>query len=296
VELYEFAPKTAASILLPDQEVILCPIGDIQLGSPGCEVDRLKAHIAWAEGLRKQGKSVYYLGMGDYIDADSPSNRKRIKALWGDMYDSTRASIIKGREVYLEEVKKILAPTVGHWIGLLSGHHIAEFEDGTNGDSRLAQFLKTKYLGSSTMLHLRFRGGNLNRGVTCKIWAHHGEGSGQSITAPINKVMQRAVPYWFANLYLIGHYHSKATQPIPWIESTTGPGGEVKLKGTTRYIVSTGGWLAGYAENSKGAFGLPEGNYIEKAMLAPHTLGAPVIFIRPKRTSSEVRIDLNVSV
>jgi len=295
MELFEFAPKTAASILLPDQEIILCPIGDIQYGSPGCEVDRLKAHIAWAEGLRKQGKSVYYIGMGDYTDADSPSNRKRIVAIWGDLYDSTRAAIIKGREVYLEEVKKLLAPTVGHWIGLLSGHHIAEFEDGTNGDSRLAQFLKTKYLGSSTMLHLRFKGRGYD-GAVCKIWAHHGEGSGQSVSAGINKVMQRAVPYWFANLYLMGHFHSVDAKPIPWIESVTGPGGEVHLKGTKRFIVVTGGWLAGYAEGSKDAFGLPVGNYIEKAMLAPHTLGAPVIFIRPKRDRHGVRIDLNVSV
>lgn len=295
MELYEFAPKTGASILLPEKEIILCPIGDIQLGSPGCEVDRLKRHIAWAEDLRKQGRSVYYIGMGDYIDADSPSNRKRMQAMWGEMYDSTRATVLAGRAHYLEEVKKLLKPTVGHWIGLLSGHHYSEFEDGTNADSRLAQYLQTKYLGRSTMLHLRFKGRGYH-GVTCKIWAHHGEGSGQSVAAAINKVMQRAVPYWFANLYLMGHYHSKGTQPIPWIESTTGKDGEVKLQGTTRYIVSTGGWLAGYAENSKNVFGLPEGNYIEKAMLAPHTLGAPVIFIRPKKTKNGVRIDLNVSV
>lgn len=295
MELLEFAPKTAKSFLLPAEEIVLCPIGDIQYGSPGAEIGRLKEHLRWCENLRKEGKEVYYVGMGDYIDADSPSNRARLKAIWGSNYDSTNAAILRGRAEYLKDVQRILAPTKGHWIGLLSGHHYADFEDGTNADSRLCQYLEAPYLGTSAMIHLRFklRGAS---SVTCKIWLHHGEGSGQSVAAPINKVMQRAVPYWFAHLYLMGHYHSKSTQPIPWIDTEVGPNGDVVMKGMTRYIVSTGGWLAGYAANAKDAYGLPHGNYVEKAMLAPHTLGAPIIFIRPRENGGKKRIDINVSV
>src|SRR5574341_286203 len=296
MELVEFVPQTAPSFLLPAEEVILCPIGDIQYGSPGCEVARLKRHIAWAEGLRKEGKKVYYLGMGDYVDVASPSNRKRLLSVMGSLYDSTKEAINVGAEMHLKKVQRILAPTKGYWLGLLSGHHLWEFPDGTNTDSRLAQFLETNYLGSSTIIHLRFQYRNKNKSAVCKIWAHHGEGSGQTVTAAINKVMQRAVPYWFANLYLVGHYHSKSTQPIPWIDTQTTPEGLVQMKSITRYIVATGSWLGGYATGTKGATGLAEGNYVEKGMLAPHTLGAPIIFIRPRQSGGRLRIDLNVSV
>ncbi len=300
MELREFAPTVGKSLLLPHKEIVLCPLGDIQLGSPGCKIDRLKKHIAWAEGLRAKGAEVYYVGMGDYVDVASPSNRKILKKAFVDLYDSTKILFDEAANRLLEDLEKVLAPTKGHWIGLLSGHHLYEFEDGTNTDTRLAQFLETTYLGNSALVHLRFGKTSKSSSATAKLWLHHGQGGGQTVTAAINKVMQRAVPYWMANLYMIGHYHTKQAVPIPWIDSYVTKDGDVKLTGMTRYIVCTGGWLAGYEENTHDGNKVAKGNYIENAMLAPHTLGAPVIFIRPVRERkdgySTTRIDINVSV
>ena len=300
MELREFTPTVGKSLLLPCKEIVLIPLGDIQLGAPGCKIDRLKKHIAWAEGLRAKGSAVYYVGMGDYVDILSPSNRKILKKAYVDLYDSAKLMFDDAAERLLRELQQVLKPTVGHWIGLLSGHHLYEFEDGTNTDTRLAQFLETTYLGDSAMIHLRFGKTSKSNGATAKLWLHHGQGGGQTVTAAINKIMQRAVPYWMANLYMIGHYHTKQAIPIPWIESYTAKDGSVKLTGTTRYLVCTGGWLAGYEEGTTDGNKIAKGNYIEKAMLSPHTLGAPVIYIRPVRERkdghSTTRIDINVSV
>lgn len=301
MELREFTPKVGKSIVLPStKEVVLVPLGDIQLGAPGCKLDRLKKHIKWAEGLRAAGAEVLYVGMGDYIDVVSPSNRKILKKAFVDLYDSAKLMFDDAADRLLKDLQKVLAPTKGHWIGLLSGHHLYEFEDGTNSDTRLAQFLETTYLGDSAMLHLRFGKSSSAGAATCKIWLHHGQGGGQGVAAALNKIMQRAVPYWMANLYMIGHYHTKQAIPIPWIDSYVDKQGEVRLTGTTRYLVCTGGWLAGYEEGTTDGAKVAKGNYIEKAMLSPHTLGAPVIYIRPVRErkdgASTTRIDINVSV
>lgn len=300
MEILTLTPDTAPSFLLPMEETILCPLGDIQYGAPGCEVERLERHIDWAEGLRAQGKQVYYIGMGDYVDVASPSNRGKLRSVRGDLYDSVNNMMEEAAQRNLEQVQELLAPTKGYWFGLLSGHHYWEFPDGTNTDSRLAQFLETNYLGTCAYLHLRY--GNTSNGrarTVCKIWAHHGEGGGQTVSSAINKLMQRVVPYWEANLYLMGHYHTKDAKPIPWVYSNTGHDGEAVLRGTTRYMVITGGFLSGYTTGSKGTAGLPESTYVEKKLLAPQTLGAPVIFIRPHRMGENnnfVSIDINVSI
>lgn len=296
MELTSYEPETAPSFLLPNMdEMVLLPIGDVQYGSPGCELDRFKRHIDWALGLMDRGIKVKFIGMGDYIDVASPSNRKLIKQFRTQAYDSVNMMIDEAAERHLDVMKKILEPTKGHWLGLLRGHHVWEFENGIDTDSMLAEFLETKYLGRCAMVHLRFEDPVQKYSATCKIWAHHGEGGGQSISAPISKVMQRAVPYWFAHLYLMGHYHSKGTQPLPWVDSYCKRNGEVILTGTTRYIVSTGGFLGGYAVGGRTRAGMPAAGYIEDAMLAPNTLGAPAIFIRPRRSHGRPTIDINVS-
>lgn len=294
MELVSFAPETAPSLLLPEKEILLLPIGDIQYGTPGCDMDRLKRHIKWGESMRAKGHSVYYVGLGDYSDLISPSNRKLVKQMKINAYDSLKSMMDDAAMENLEVMKKVLKPTVGKWIGMVSGHHYWEFEDGMNTDFMLARYLETPYLGRCALIHLRF---NQNKWTsTAKIWLHHGQGGGQTASAPINKVMRNAVPFWMAHLYLIGHYHSKSTQPIPWIDSVCDQDGKVRMIGTTRYIVSCGGFLGGYAAEGRNAAGVAIPNYIEEAMLSPNTLGAPVIFIRPVRKSGIPTIDLNVLV
>lgn len=296
MEFVRLEPKTADSFLLPYKEMILLPLGDIQHGAQGCDIDRLRRHIAWGEKLRAEGKAVYYIGMGDYLDVASPSNQRALYRLRGDAYDSLKQMIDEGMERSLRKIQRILKPTVGHWLGLVTGHHVYEFGDGTTTDSRLAEFLGCKYLGNNAIVHLVFKTDDGKSKVICKIWLHHGEASGTTLEASIRKLRANVIPYWFANLYLIGHFHQKVAAPIPWTDTDVTKSGDVIWKGTTRYLVCTGSFLKGYQEGAKNASGLPAGDYAEQRMLPPNALGAPVIFIRPVRNHGATGIDINISI
>lgn len=243
----------------------------------------------------------YFLGMGDYIDVASPSNRKLIGQIRSGLYDSVRRMMDERVTDYVNALYEILEPSKGRWLGLLTGHHTWEFEDGTTTESILASRLQSAMLGDCAVVALKLgKRGEMssNRpGPVAYIWAHHGVGGGMTAGAALNKVAGSVVPYFFANVYLMAHQHRKAATAIPWIEYRFGPGGKVRTIATTRYIVATGSFLKAYEAGSRGAKGYPEGSYVEKRMLGPVSLGAPVISIRPVyQNGTGTRIDVNVSV
>src|SRR3990172_5992539 len=84
MELISFEPKTVKSYFLPYKETRIIPIGDVQYGST-TDVERLRKYLSWGT---KQ--NAYFLGMGDYLDVGSPSNRRVISSLRGSLYDSIR--------------------------------------------------------------------------------------------------------------------------------------------------------------------------------------------------------------
>ena len=293
MELTVFEPETAPSFLLPSlQEVVIVPLGDIQAGAAGCDLPRLKRHIAWA--LETFGDNLYFLGMGDYLDVASPSNRKAIYRLKGDAYDSVNAMMDRAMDAEIDKLKKILAPTRGRWLGLIRGHHEYHFPT-TTSDAKLAEYLGCPLLGHCALIHLILRDETGRRKAVAKLWIHHGVGAGVTLEAGIRKIRGSVVPYWFANAYLVGHYHQKSTTPVPWIDTVV-VNDKPEWVSQSRYIISTGSFLKGYQEHSIDGMGLPTGDYVEKAMLPPNVLGGPVVFIRPKVVHNRAIIDINVSV
>ncbi len=94
---------------------------------------------------------------------------------------------------------------------------------------------------------------------------------------------------FFADVYLMGHQSKLGVTKVPWITQNGS-----RTNGINRYIVATGGFMEGYQVGSKDAFGEPAGSYVEKKMLVPVALGAPLIMLRP--VFSESRVDINVSI
>ena len=299
MEIISAEPKVVKSYWLPMQEARIMPLGDIQygagFGAEGSDVPRLKRYLSWGAE-----HDVRFVGMGDYVDVASPSNRRAMSELRGRLYDSVRRAIDEKVGQQVDELKDILRPSVGKWFGLLRGHHYWEFEDGTTTDSRLAEYLKCPLLGDCAVLILTFRrrsGGGIKR-LQAKIWLHHGPSSGaaQLETAPLTR-LEHVTKKFFANVYLVGHYHKKGVTVMPWIDFAENRGA-VRMVGTNRYLVSTGAFLRGYQHGSKGPDGRPAGGYAEKAMLGPTALGAPLVMLRPVFTHDHTgdRIDVNVQV
>src|SRR3989304_5688136 len=122
-------------------------IGDLQWAGNkqgGTALSSLQHTIKTALAEEANGKIVRFVGMGDYTDFASPSNRSRLKA--ANLYDTATDIIDQKAEELTEEIGDYLKPTRGKWLGMVEGHHLHELKDGTTTDMRDR---KSKRLNSS---------------------------------------------------------------------------------------------------------------------------------------------------
>ena len=260
----------------PKEPFLLLPIGDIQwAGQKGDTVlGMLQRHIEW--GVEHK---AWFLGMGDYIDFASPSNRQRLRS--AALYD-TATDVIddKALDLTFELFEKALKPSKGRWLGLLEGHHFSQLKDGTTTDMRLCEMLGAQFLGTSAIINLVFQGPHNKRG-TVKVWCHHGVGGGGRPGSPLLKLDQLPL-HWDADIYLMGHQTKKVAVPVDYITSVFGQGRSTPhLVHKTKLLACTGGFLKGYQVGRKDGI-VPRGNYVEQKMLNPVALGGVLIKIRPR--------------
>ena len=128
--------------------------------------------------------------------------------------------------------------------------------------------------------------------TTCTIWCHHGEGYGRGAGAPLTK-LQTLMPFFDADIYLMGHMHKVVGAPLDQIYMTRKQPPQLKYK--TKIIAGTGSFLRGHMQGSNKA-GRATGSYVEKGMLPPVSLGGVVITVKPVHTSSEDRLDMRISL
>ena len=271
IEILDFSPKTSKLKRLPWEPIKLMPLGDIQSGVDSCDLDLLAKRID--RGVRE---GALFIGMGDYLDVASPSSRAKLKA--GGFYDSVWETLDDAMLHHESDLMRILEPTIGRWLGLLEGHHTYEYQNGSTTDINLCRQLGTDFLGSCSMIRLRFDDGN-RHSVDCVIWAHHGVGAGVSAAAPVVK-LERVVEWADADLYLMGHQHKRAAAAIPRFYMVGNKNPTVVAR--ERLLVGTGSYLKGYMKGSVSG-GRKGGTYVEKAMMRPVSLGSPLITIIPTR-------------
>jgi hypothetical protein len=293
LEIKTFEPKKVAAWALPMHEVRILPLSDIQYGAQGCDVDRLKRHVDW--GLQND---CHFIGLGDYLDVASPSNRRMLREI--TLYDSVREMMDNKMDDELKKLLRILEPTKGRWLGLVSGHHLWEFADGTTTDTRLAAALDTHYMGDGAAVSiLQFKhqhaGTKRTRNGTAKIWFHHGQGGGQTAGSPLNR-LEHIAKTFYADVYLMAHQHRKVSTKMPFIDYEAGPRGGIHFTSRNRILACTGGFLKGYEMGTTNPFGHPASSYVEKAMMTPTALGGVLVFVRPRILSGRVTIDVDISL
>lgn len=259
------------------QRVVVAPVGDLQYsGKSGPTAqDHIKRHI---EHCLKY--DAWFIGLGDYIDFLSPSNRKRLAA--AALYD-TASEVIheKAHELVDELYDTLLKPTTGRWLGLLEGHHLYE-GNGETSDQWLAEKLKAPFLGTSAYVKLEPSGV-----VLC---AHHGLGGGVLPAAPINKLYHWSAGLHGADIYLTGHCTklsvARLSRPTPnWDKDLP------DLRHDDVFLVSTGGFSKSSMVRHK-AGRIPRGDYAEQAMMTPSPLAAPLIFIDGKGGDNRIRVQV----
>lgn len=259
---------------LPFEETVLIPLGDIQhqVNREAVDWKRLERTIKW--GVEH---NALWIGMGDFIDNESGSGRRKIRE--ADFYDSIRDALDAKAEELEDELRDLLAPTVGRWLGVLEGHHYHEYQDGSTTDTRFAQFLKAPFLGTTAYVNLSFKPKGKDGPVSYNILAEHGRGGGRLAGAPLSNIEKRIVGF-DADLYLAGHTHQAGAVPrdrvYPYFTPTQG-----HLVHKTIYLVSTGAFLKSYIEGHR-RNGRAAGLYPETAGMNPAHLGVAKIWFRPR--------------
>jgi len=260
------------------------PIGDFQLGSPGTDLRHIREHVKWGVD-----HGVFFLGMGDYTDFLSPSNRRYLKN--SGLYDTAQDIIETIGHQHVDTLLEILAPTKGMWLGIHEGHHLFEFGDGSTTDTILAKELDAPFLGTAATTRLSFRD-DAKHLVDCLIWSHHGEGSGA--TDPVQRLKKVAPGFPQIDIFIQGHNTKLGSEAMSQIWYYGGPG-KLKMRSKKQLFVAAGGFMTGYTENSMFA-GRAAGSYVERGMMRPSAIGAPIIIVEPRYRPDYNDLSLHCSV
>jgi hypothetical protein len=268
-----------------NEPIYLIPFGDVHKSSPMHAKDKWVEMLAWA----RTKKRCYFLGMGDYNDLASTSERFILndKAL----HESTVKTL---EQLYLQHCMDFandVSFMKGRIIGMLGGNHYGVFQNGTTTDQKLCELLGCKYLGVNGFVRLMFsQTTQRNTRLAVDIFAHHGKGGGSTQGGSMNPVEQMARRAE-ADIYLMGDNHQKAISHISRLRLVQG-GGSIRVGHRKVLLARTGSFLKGYEEGCA--------SYIVDAALNPSDLGVVKIELTPKREckgdEDNVSIDIHASI
>ncbi len=259
-------------------EIHIYPVADVQVGAGGVDEKGFRSFIE--EGIADPfGR---FVGVGDYTDGISPSNRKLLNAAFvrGDLYDTAREMFTDAAKRSAEHFLHLVRGTEGRWDFLLEGHHLYEYVEGTqlrNTDLDIADALGCPNLGRGiATVSYQFRSGR-----PLRLWARHGEGSGDSFSAPLNSV-EKQMRAFNADVYLLAHHHKlvagAATKLYEDEEDETG------LGAINSRLVGCGSWLRGFMKDTV--------SYAEEGMMVPLAVGAPIVRIQKQRSDFRIRVEV----
>lgn len=265
------------------EPIKLIPFGDIHRDSD------MHAHDRWMEFLEyaKQQKNAVFLGMGDYTDGISTSERIILND--AGMHDTTKRT--------MEDVYKGVARTLqnelsfmrGRMLGMLGGNHYFAFNNGDTTDHILAAQLGTKFLGVCSFVRMSFSFNGRGTKSSLDIFAHHGKGGGSTPGAQFNTI-EKMLSTADADIYLMGHTHGKGCIPsTPRLRLTsTGNNAELNVKERTPWLGRTGSFLKAY-ENGRVSYNVDAGR-------SPCALGWIEFEITPHRvrTNGQDQIEFRI--
>jgi hypothetical protein len=252
----------------------LIPFGDVHRDSD------MHADSHWKEFLSyaKAQKNAVFLGMGDYTDGVSTS--ERIVLNNDGLHDTTRTTLADVYKGVTKTLVNELSFMRGKMIGMLGGNHYFQFKDGDTTDHVLAAALNTKFLGVCSFIRLSLRFKGTSKKASLDIFAHHGKGGGTSVGGTFNTI-EKMTTTAVADFYLMGHDHKRGCIPsTPRLQLTGGATSkELNVKERTPWIGRTGSFLKAY-ENGRVSYNVDAGR-------SPASLGWIEFEITPYRCTKD---------
>ncbi len=261
------------------ETIQIVPFGDVHRSSPLCHVDKWKEFCDWG---RKQ-KNTYYLGMGDYNDLASTSERSALKS--EHLHEATKYEL----ESLYRRQTALFANEIdfmkGKLIGLIEGNHYADLPSGITTTQLMAEMMGCPYLGVSAFIRLIIQK-NRSDSHQVDIWAHHGLAGGRKVGASINK-LEDMIKTADADLYCMGHDHRKTVAMDSRLYLSRTLDG-VRLENRKIVMCRTGSFLKGYEADKS--------SYIADAGLPPTDIGNVVITMKPYRSRVGREIKINATL
>jgi len=261
-----------------NQPIYLIPFGDVHRFSPNCDTNKWLEFLAWA----KNKKNAYFLGMGDYFDFLSGSERRELNE--ASLHEATYSNI---EDLMNSQVKRFvneISFMKGRLLGLIEGNHYATYHTGITTTQEMCRLLGCNYLGISSFIKFAMNRGA--KGYSLDIWAHHGRGVGRTLGSGLNTVNQMA-EIADADIYLMGHNHKKQVGMKTRL-CLNGSGGKIGLSHRKIVLACTGSFLRGYVPDAP--------SYVARAALPPTDMGTVKIELTPKRDKKDGRDDFYVDI
>ena len=253
-----------------------------------CNVEKWKEFLDWA----KKKKRCLFLGMGDYVDLASTSERDLLHNK--KLHESTLTTLDQIYKKHADKFVKEISFMNGNLIGLIEGNHYADLGNGTTTTQRMCDAMNTKYLGCMSVIRLSFR--YQRNKTSVDIVAHHGRGAGRLLGGSLNGVQSMAQSV-HGNIYLQGDDHRKLVGMTTKMEINSDKEGGITLRHKKQIFLRTGSFLDSHKDG--------HASYVVDANMNPTDLGVVKIELTPKRerkyvqgkeVDSEFYIDIHASI
>ena len=224
-----------------NQPVSLIIFGDVHRDSPGHADAKWREFLAYA----RSRKNALFLGMGDYLDSTSTTERECLGHISNKMHETFRNDVTALQLAKVEMIGKELAFMRGRLLGLINGNHYFDFQSGFNSDQKLAEMLSCKYLGVCSLIRLYLLTSGSNEHAI-DLFAHHGKGASRLIGGSLNRVAQMFEGVE-ADVAIMGHDHKRGAVPAtPRISLVHSSKGGLKVRSRETWAVRSGSFLKSY--------------------------------------------------
>jgi hypothetical protein len=272
-------------------EVIVCPFNDIHYNTEECDKERFLRYISWGAKEIKKGNHLVGIGLGDYNDILSPSERAAVGSAKGGygLHETSLQQIDKWIEGITLDFVKAIEPWKGHVRMLLEGHHYMCYSmvargglkkyRGQSNTEHISNLMDCTYGGQLGIVDLNF-----GAGLRLVIVATHGYGGARTPGARVIKRVRMNEVYE-GDLYLMAHDNTKMAISDNVLKHVEG-----KYVARKRTYCGVGSFQRAYPDNE------PSGGYVEAIMLPPSDLGAVITRIRKEKRGGKWRLDWHTSV
>lgn len=249
----------------PSDIITINPFGDVHRDSASCDIDRWKW---WISRMKKQhNKNTFYLGMGDYHDFASTSEKVILSN--PKLHDDTRLQFDLTAEKKNRAFAMELAFMRGNVLGMIEGNHSWRLLDGKTSTTDLAERLNTENIGWLCHYTLKIYAmyANSKRILgTVHIVACHGKAGGKTHGITINQVGDLKNVFPLADIYIMGHDHQRGAWPCSVLYPFYDTKGNVYIKQKRQFLARSGAFLKGYSDG-KSTYGV-------HSLYKPSDLGA----------------------